>query len=481
MLHDKAPFLVTGAAGFVGSHLVKDLLALGLPVRALVRNSSQGDTLSRLGADIVVGDIRDAKKMLAVTEGVQGVFHIAALFRQAGVPGKEYFDVNLEGTRNLLDAAVACGAPRFIHCSTVGVHSHITTPPADENAPYNPADLYQTSKMQGELLALEYFRSGKLPGVVLRPAMIYGPGDMRTFKLFKMIANKRFFYVGKGHATVHFIDVRDLVRAFRLAMEHARINNQVYIIAGRQALPLNEFTTMVAEEFGVDAPWLKVPVIPMQMLGSICEAVCKPFRINPPIFRRRVDFFTKSRWFTSEKAKRELGFVPAQSLREEISDIANWYMSEGLISTKSRDQNYLLTNELIHPRPSLFIRNINGEIDFWDKSAEKRYGWSPDQAIGSVSHELLNTVFPSQLEDINSELLKKASWSGRLIHTRRDGSKIEVQSRWDLERQNDGNCRVIETNINLNKRNRSGGICGSINALFMQLSTTLLPYEQLLA
>lgn len=331
----EGPFLVTGASGFLGSYLVKELLKQNVPVRAMVRSSSSQASLEGLDVDIVEGDMQNEESLLKATEGVQGVFHIAALFRQAGIPDQQYAKVNAEGTRLLLDASIKQGVKRFIHCSTVGVLSHIDSPPANENTPYKPSDIYQYTKMQGELVALDYFKSGKIPGVVIRPAMIYGPGDSRTLKLFYMISRGIFFYVGKGKALVHWVDVRDLAHAFWLAMQKTELNNTIYTIGGERFLPLKEMTSIVAQRLGVRRPWLHLPVKPTQMLGTLCERICTPLGIRPPIYRRRVDFFTKDRAFDISKAKSELGFKPLQSLEEEISDIIESYKSAHLIKVKS--------------------------------------------------------------------------------------------------------------------------------------------------
>lgn len=324
-------YLVTGASGFVGSFLVKELLNQGKQVRAMVRSTSSIEELKGLNCEIVEADVKDMASLLKATEGISGVFHIAALFRQAGLPDSEYHAVNVQGTRNVLEAAIHSGVRRVVHCSTVGVISHVAEPPADEATPCNPSDVYQESKMEGELLALEYFKSEKIRGVVIRPAMIYGPGDARTLKLFKMIARRRFFYVGRGESLVHWIDVRDLARAFCRAMQLEERNAEVYIIAGKRSLTLREMAEIVASQLGVPAPFLCLPVRPMQLLGSMCEAICAPFKLTPPIFRRRVDFFTKNRCFDTRKAKEQLGFEPAQDLTTEIADIIASYRRKKLI------------------------------------------------------------------------------------------------------------------------------------------------------
>jgi len=283
------------------------------------------------GVEIVEADFTDPSVYPEVLKDITGVYHIAALFRQQGFPDEVFRRVNAEGVKTLMDACIAAGIKRFIHCSTVGVLGHIEHPPADEDSPYQPGDMYQQTKMEGELIALDYFKSGKIGGNVIRPGMVYGPGDMRTLKLFSMVAKGRFFYVGKGEATVHFVDVRDLARSFILAMEHTEVNGEVFIVAGDTVMPLRDLAKLIAERCDVREPWIKLPVKPMQWAGSLCELLCAPFGIEPPLYRRRVDFFTKDRAFNTAKAKRLLGFESQQTVGEELDDILAWYREHNFL------------------------------------------------------------------------------------------------------------------------------------------------------
>lgn len=327
----KELYLVTGAGGFVGGHLVRHLRAQNFRVRAMLHSNNADQALIESGAEIVTADITKQEQLTPIFSGVTGVFHIAALFRKAGLPDSIYYEVNRDGTRNVFEAAITNGVKRIVHCSTIGVLSHISNPPADEETPPNPADIYQTTKLAGEETALNYFRNEKINGVVIRPAMIYGPGDMRTLKLFKMIAKRRFFYVGAGEQNVHFIDVRDLANAFQLAMQKVDCNGEVYIIAGQQAVPLKTVVNFIADELDVRHPWLHLPVVPMQLLGDLCEAICRVIKVNPPLYRRRVDFYTKNREFSIAKAVAELKFQPRQQWKDEVRDIISWYQENGFI------------------------------------------------------------------------------------------------------------------------------------------------------
>lgn len=317
--------LVTGGTGFVGGHLVRRLVKKGFDVRALVRKSSNIDNLKKLDVEIVLGDITDKDSVKKAIKGIKKVFHIGALFRQSGFPDSTFWEINVGGPKNMLEASLENGVERFIHCSTVGVLSHISNPPADETYPYSPGDIYQETKTEGEKLALKFFREEGLPGAVIRPAMIYGPGDTRILKLFKFIANRKFIMLGTGKTLAHFVYIDDLVHGFELCAEKSSALGEVYIIAGQGPITLNELVALIAKELNVPVPKLHLPVRPFQVLGSLCEAICKPFGVEPPIFRRRVDFFTKDRAFDTSKARRDLGYHPKVDMVTGISRTIEWY------------------------------------------------------------------------------------------------------------------------------------------------------------
>lgn len=324
--------LVTGATGFVGSHLTRRLCELGADTSILVRKSSDPmvvEELERLGARVFFGDVSDQVSVNDAAEGCEFIFHIAALFRQAKHDDRVYYEVNVEGTRHVINAAERNSVERLVHCSTVGVHSHIQSPPADESEAYRPGDIYQHTKCEGEKLAQDAFQSGRVQGVVVRPAMIWGEGDRRMLKLFKGVSQRKFPVIGNGETLTHWIYVHDLVDGFILAALRPQAIGQTYIIAGRRPASISELVETVAKCAGTKPLPMKIPATPVQIAGSITEAVCKPFGVEPPLYRRRVDFFTKDRHFDTSKAETELGFVPRFEFEEEVENIYNWYQKEG--------------------------------------------------------------------------------------------------------------------------------------------------------
>jgi len=321
--------LVTGAAGFTGGHLARFLAARGDDVRVLVRAGTRARVQGTF--DVAEGDLRDAAALRTAVRGVEVIYHIAAIYRQAGLRDEEYRAVNAEAVGTVIEAARAAGARRVVHCSTVGVHGDVEHPPANEDAPLKPGDVYQQTKLEGERVARAAAANTGVEVVIARPTGIYGPGDRRLLKLFRGVAHRRFIVLGDGRIYYHLTYIDDLVEGFRLCGTVAAAAGRTYILAGGEVTMLNELVELIAQEAGVQPPKLHLPVWPFWTAGALCEALCAPLGLEPPIYRRRVDFFTKSRAFDITRARRELGYQPAVGLREGVRRTLDWYRGAGWI------------------------------------------------------------------------------------------------------------------------------------------------------
>jgi dihydroflavonol-4-reductase len=330
--------LVTGGTGFTGSHLVRSLVRDYGRVRVITRSATRAAEVLPPEVEILEGDITDRRFVDQAMAGCEAVYNLAAAFREPKITEQRYAEVHVEGTRNLLDASLRHGVGRFVHCSTVGVLSHIERPPADETWDYAPGDIYQATKAEGEKLALAYAREKGAPVTVARPTPIYGPGDTRLLKLFKLISKRRFVMLGSGEVFFHMIHVEDLVRGLRLMGVHPDAVGEVFILGGEEYRTLNEVVAMIANEVGVPVPRWRLPALPFQLLGSACERICVPLGISPPIYRRRVDFFTKSRAFSIRKAKDVLGFAPEVGLESGIRETIDWYRQQGQLPSEPQLQ-----------------------------------------------------------------------------------------------------------------------------------------------
>jgi dihydroflavonol-4-reductase len=333
-LDRNAVVLVTGATGFTGSHLVNALVSGGQRVRVLARSGERALSILPRSVEIVQGNVTDPVAVERAMAGVDTVYHLAAAFREAKYPTAHYYRVNVEGTRLLLEAALAQRVRRFVHCSTVGVVSHVEHPPGDETMPHRPGDDYQASKSEAEKLALEFHARHGLPVTVARPTPIYGPGDTRLLKMFRLVAQERFVILGSGQVCFHMVHVDDLVAGLRLLAEHPRAVGEVFILGGEERPRLRTVLDLIAQAVGARPPWLHLPVWPFMLAALVCEKVCVALGIEPPLHRRRVKFFVNNRAFSIEKAVTVLGYRPRVDLRRGIRQTADWYAAHGLLGRR---------------------------------------------------------------------------------------------------------------------------------------------------
>lgn len=324
--------LVTGGTGFTGKALVLRLLDLGHEVVALdYKEGRKTDELRAHGARVVIGSVTDPEMVARAVEGAEVVHHLAAAFRELGVPESFYREVNVDGTRNVLAAAERAGVRKVICCSTCGVHGNVDHPPADEDAPIQPADYYQRTKFMAEPIAREYFERG-LETVIFRPAAIYGPGDPERFAMiFRRVARGTFPMFGDGRTLYHPLYIDNLVDAFVLAMAPGRGEGEAYLIADEEYLGIEDLVRRVAKALGVEVKVSHYPVWPVVVAGHLCETLYKPFGAAPPIFPRRVDWYRQNRAFKLDKAKRDLGYQPKIGIDEGLRRTAEWYRAEGIV------------------------------------------------------------------------------------------------------------------------------------------------------
>lgn len=325
--------LVTGGTGFTGKALVKRLLDLGHEVISLdYQEGLKTDEIREWGAKVVIGSVTDRQVVASCMEGVEIVHHLAAAFRELDVANEYYDEVNIHGTEIVLEEAFKVGVKKFIYCSTCGVHGNVEHPPGGEEAPIAPGDYYQRTKYEAEPKVHEYSAKG-METIILRPAAIYGPGDPERFAMiFRRASKGSFPMFGSGKTYYHPLYIDNLIDAFILAMEPGKGVDEAYLIADEEYVELNDLVARTGKALGVDVKIPHYPILPLIVAGHICEKVCKPFKIAPPIFPRRVDWFRQNRAFDISKAKRDLGYDPKIGLDEGLKRTGEWYRQEGYIS-----------------------------------------------------------------------------------------------------------------------------------------------------
>lgn len=321
--------LVTGGMGFLGSSIVKRLKEVGEEVRIFANQSSKDKYGIIEQEEIVWGDVRDPASVEEAVKDMDSVIHLVSNFRRVGSDKKEAYSINVEGTDNVLNASLKYGINRLVHCSTIGVHGHVKEIPSNEESPYNPGDLYQETKLTAEKRVWEFHRKTGLPITVVRPISAIGPGDVRMLKLFRGIKKGVFFIIGKGEALFQPSYIDDIVDGFILCLNHEKAVGEVFIIGGEEYVTLNELVGTIASELNVPSPKIRLPLPPLLFLASVCEKVCAPFGIEPPLHRRRMSFFQNSRAFSLKKARAVLDYEPKYSLREGIRKTIAWYSENG--------------------------------------------------------------------------------------------------------------------------------------------------------
>jgi nucleoside-diphosphate-sugar epimerase len=328
--------LVTGGTGFTGSHLVRRLLARGDEVRVL--DAAPGifhDELTRAGARVTLGSVTDAALVDRLVAGSDVVFHLAAAFRQINLPKRAYWEINCQGTRHVAEASLRHQVRRLVYCSTQGVHGHIREVPGHEGSPIAPEDYYQQTKYEGEQALWEVARQG-LEATVVRPMGIYGPGDPGRFRMLFRAVHRgqlfgRFLMFGDGAVLYHPCYVENLVDAFELCAEHPKAAGETYLIGDDRYVSLNELVRETARSLGQEARIVYVPYAPLWLASALCEAICLPLGVEPPLFRRRAEWFRQTRAFTIDKARRELGFEPKVGLGEGLRRTGAWYREHGYV------------------------------------------------------------------------------------------------------------------------------------------------------
>ncbi|UCH21461.1 MAG: NAD-dependent epimerase/dehydratase family protein [Deltaproteobacteria bacterium] len=322
--------LVTGANGFVGSNLCKSLIQSGQTVVGLVRESSDLKFLEDLSAlHIIKGDITEKDSLIAGMKDVAVVYHAAGYVSDWGF-WENFRKANVEGVRNVMEAALHCSVNRVVHISSVSVYGLPGGVDIDENAPLvsRPDDPYITTKTEGEKLALSY-NSDRLSVTVIRPAGVYGPNDrITTLQLVPAILNRQFGYVDGGKHILAPVYIDNLVQMIILAGESEKAANQIYNAVDDDKITWKQYIEWMCEDLNCKTPWLSTPRWIAWPLAVLIDNFAKLLnkKESPMINIYRVRVVMNDNHYSTEKAKKELGYCPEVSTREGIKRTVQWYL-----------------------------------------------------------------------------------------------------------------------------------------------------------
>jgi nucleoside-diphosphate-sugar epimerase len=326
--------LITGGTGFIGSRLALACLAQGdrVTVLGLENTPAEATNLALIeaqGGAVAVVSVTDRQQLTALLPGIDLVYHLAAAQHEANVPDQHFWEVNVAGTKNVIEASIAAGVKRFIHASTIGVYGSAAAGYLDEGSPLQPDNIYGLTKLEGEKLVRSY--QDKIPIVIIRISETYGPGDLRLLKLFKAVQKRLFLMIGNGQNMHHPIYIDDLISGLFLAARAEKAVGQTLVLSGKEPISTRDMVQAIAQELGTSLPKVRAPLPMVLALAVVLETICRPLGIQPPLHRRRMDFFRKSFMFRQESARDHLGFMAQHSFKEGVAELAKWYTQMGYL------------------------------------------------------------------------------------------------------------------------------------------------------
>jgi nucleoside-diphosphate-sugar epimerase len=330
--------LVTGAGGFLGSHLTELLVEAGERPRVLVRPGESVTAVAEADVDIHSGDLGDRATLEAALSGVDRVLHCAARTGPWG-PEREYQRTNVLGLETLMRTALAAGVRRLVHVSSITVHGNDVRGWADESTPFreepNP---YSRSKVAGERLLERMIREEGVPATIVRPGWIYGPRDRASFaRIARMIETGRMTVVGDGENRLPLIYVGDVARGVLLATEAPQAQGRSYLLVNDEPVTQRDFLAAVAAELDAPTPTRRVPYRLALKLGAAGEAVARLARTQrpPPVMRYGIQLLGGDNRFIITRAREELGFEPLVDLTEGVRRSVEWYRASNEESARA--------------------------------------------------------------------------------------------------------------------------------------------------
>ncbi len=325
--------LVTGTTGFIGSALARELIQDGRAVKVLVRSTSDTRNIDDLDVERAEGDLRDPDSLKKALQGCDVLYHTAAYYSLWVKDRKTIYDVNVQGVRNILQAAMDSGVQKIVYTSTVGCVGLRENASANEETPLDPALLcndYKRSKYEGEQAALEFFEKG-LPLVIVNPTAPVGPRDIKPTPTGKVILDflnrKMPAYLDTG---LNLIDVADCARGHILAEQKGKPGER-YIL-GNQNMSLKEILLALEKITGLKAPKIKMPYWAAWTAGWVCEMGSNLITGKPPaVPLGGVKMAKHFMYFDPAKAVRQLD-LPQNPVENALEQAVDWFRSAGMTS-----------------------------------------------------------------------------------------------------------------------------------------------------
>jgi len=329
--NEKLTCLVTGATGLVGSHIAEFLISRGHRVKAIVRPSGDTRFLESLGVECVQGDLTIPLSVDSAVEGIDIVFHCAAMVSDWADRDTMY-KINVGGTQNVIDACLKHKVKRMVMVSSLAVLGMGRQVNADESAPYvYTGDNYNYTKIESEKIVIAAIKDNGLPAVIVRPPYIYGPRDRQLLpRVVEFLKEGKFVFIGSGENPISLVYVKNLVQAvYRCAINDNAVGGIYHITDGKD-VTRKEFISMLANKLGYPIPNKSVPVQVARIACPVLEFINKITKSkNPPLLNKfRMKFLDTYLTFDIERAKKEIGYKPEYTLEMGIEETVKWFQSK---------------------------------------------------------------------------------------------------------------------------------------------------------
>ena len=317
--------LVTGATGFIGSHLIDELLKKKEKVRILIRKLNKDEKLKQHGLEICSGSLENIDSLTEATKDVKTVYHLAAMLGGPDVTYRQLYNTNVIGTENLIKACVKNNVKRFVYISSVAAMGP-TKNMADETTKCNPKTDYDKSKYFAELAV----KKSGLDWTIIRPTMVYGPGEIKNkAKMFRLIQKGHFFVIGNGRNLMSLVYIDNLVKGIVLAGKSKNAVKQTYILSDKRTYTLNEFVETIARNENVKMP-MHFPLF-IAYIGALFFRILSIFKIPRLLSKDRIKNLTMNHSFDVSKAIKELKYDPKITLDEGVRRTVQWYKKNKIL------------------------------------------------------------------------------------------------------------------------------------------------------
>ena len=323
---------ITGATGFIGSHLVKTLQEKNdCEIKCLVRKSSETETLQKCDVELFFGDLLDKDSLQEGVKDCHVIYHLAGKVFARKI--EDFLDVNVTGTKNLLEAAASAKIEQFIYFSSIAAvgPNRKRDVLLNENSPCRPITSYGKSKYEAEKIVHAFSKNYELPSIIIRPPMVYGPGaiDCRSAKLFEMIREKKFVFVGNGKNKLNTCYIENLLHGVLLLNEKEKIlGEKIYFFADAEISTMQELVNLIAAKEGVKVNNVNIPVTCAKSIAFFLQGLSELFNFSPLITLDMVGELINNWNYDMTLGTKELGYVPKVQLHDGIERTVSWYRSK---------------------------------------------------------------------------------------------------------------------------------------------------------